>query len=82
MSDVQSTSEIDTTAVLLRIWQQLFRDQQVGLDDDFFDLGGHSLLATRVISQVRAALGKRVMFKDITECRTIALLAARIEEKG
>ncbi|GGX75607.1 phosphopantetheine-binding protein [Streptomyces hiroshimensis] len=82
MSDVQSTSEIDTTAVLLRIWQQLFRDQQVGLDDDFFDLGGHSLLATRVISQVRAALGKRVMFKDITECPTIALLAARIEEKG
>ncbi|MFE9999743.1 phosphopantetheine-binding protein [Streptomyces avermitilis] len=81
MSDDEPTSTVDTAAVLLGIWQQLFRDQQVGLEDDFFDLGGHSLLATRVISQVRAALGKRVMFKDITECRTIALLSARIDEK-
>ncbi|MFJ5294443.1 phosphopantetheine-binding protein [Streptomyces sp. NPDC088348] len=80
MSDNESTT-VETTAVLLGIWQQLFRDQQVGLEDDFFDLGGHSLLATRVISQVRAELGKRVMFKDIAECRTIALLSTRIDEK-
>ncbi|MFD6887633.1 phosphopantetheine-binding protein [Streptomyces sp. NPDC059957] len=81
MSDNTSTSTVDTTEVLLEIWQKLFRDQQVGLEDDFFELGGHSLLATRVISQVRAALGKRVRFKDIMECRTIARLSARIDEE-
>ncbi|MEU7206536.1 phosphopantetheine-binding protein [Streptomyces sp. NPDC045470] len=80
MSDDQLTSTIDTTEVLLDVWQKQFRDQEVGLEDDFFELGGHSLLAARVISQVRAALGKRVRFKDITECRTIARLAARIDE--
>jgi acyl carrier protein len=82
MSGDESTSTVDTTAVLLGIWQKLFRDKEIGPEDDFFDLGGHSLLATRVISQVRAALGKRVMFRDISECRTIALLSARIDGKG
>ena len=81
MSDHESTSTTDTTAVLLEIWQKLFRDQKVGLDDDFFEIGGPSLLATRVISQVRAATGKRVMFKDIAECRTIARLSTRIDEE-
>ena len=33
--------------------------ERVGIDDNFFELGGHSLLATRLISRIRAALGRR-----------------------
>ena len=33
--------------------------ERVGVDDNFFELGGHSLLATRLISRIRATLGRR-----------------------
>jgi amino acid adenylation domain-containing protein/FkbM family methyltransferase len=67
---------------LAQIWEQLLNRTRVSVRDNFFDLGGHSLLATQVISRVRDAFKIEVSLRSIFEAKTIAALAARIEQSG
>ncbi|HET8641748.1 MAG TPA: phosphopantetheine-binding protein, partial [Pseudonocardiaceae bacterium] len=69
-----------TERAIARIWSQVLEVDQVHADDDFFALGGHSLLATRVVSRLRAQLRLDVPVKAIFEHRTVAALAAAVDE--
>ena len=51
-----------------------------GVDDDFFLLGGHSLLGTQVIVRARDAFGVELNLFHLFEGRTVASLAAKVEE--
>ena len=67
-----------TEKVLARIWSELLRKDEVGIDEDFFDLGGHSLLAIQLISRIRDAFGLELPLRSIFEASTLAEFAARI----
>lgn len=65
---------------LVKIWQQLFGIEQVGVRDDFYELGGHSLKATALTSQIHKELNVEVSLKDIFKRPTIKQLAEYIAQ--
>ena len=65
----------EVEAELARIWAEVLRLDQVGINDNFFDLGGHSLLATKLISRVREAFDVELPLRTLFEGPTVSLLA-------
>ena len=64
------------------IWAEVFKLDQVGIHDNFFDLGGHSLLATQVISRLREAFHVETPLRALFESPTVAGLAEQVEKAG
>jgi len=71
-----------TEETVARVWQEVLRVANIGVDQNFFDLGGHSLLATRVLARLRAAfeieLPLRLMFEEPTITGLAAEIARRV----
>jgi NAD(P)-dependent dehydrogenase (short-subunit alcohol dehydrogenase family)/acyl carrier protein len=66
-------------ASLVGIWQQLFRIEPIGVEDNFFLLGGDSLLAIQLGTRLRDQLGVDISVNDLFEEATIASLARKVE---
>jgi len=61
-----------------KIWSELLRVDQVGVDDDFFDLGGHSLLLTQLATQIERVFGVSLSLRTIFETATVRGVAAAV----
>ncbi|WCD83211.1 non-ribosomal peptide synthase/polyketide synthase [Pseudomonas sp. TUM22785] len=59
---------------LARIWEEVLKLEQVGLNDNFFELGGDSIISIQVVSRARQ-LGIRLTPKDLFQHPTIQALA-------
>ena len=68
-----------TEDLLCRIWQELLRIEQIGVQNDFFELGGNSLLATRLVSRVREVFGVELPLASVFESPKLFSLAEIIE---
>jgi thioesterase domain-containing protein/acyl carrier protein len=60
---------------LLKIWQEVLKIPNIGVDDDFFELGGTSLQALMVFIEIEARLGHSLSPTTIVQAPTIARLA-------
>jgi amino acid adenylation domain-containing protein len=67
---------------LTKIWSELLRVQDVGIDDDFFDLGGDSLLAVRVFERTQTLTGVNLPLATLLTAPTIARQAAALRAAG
>jgi amino acid adenylation domain-containing protein len=62
--------------LILRIFSDVLKVQNLGIQDDFFaDLGGHSLLATKAIARMRELLRIEVPLQTLFEAPTVERIA-------
>ena len=73
---VQPRSELEQT--IARLWKELLKTPDVGVNDNFFDLGGHSMLLMQVHGRLQEALGRDFPMLDLLSHPTIAALAAHL----
>lgn len=65
----------ETEMRLAKIWQEVLRLENVGMEDNFFRLGGHSLLALQLMARVRETFKADLPLKTLFEAPTISGLA-------
>jgi len=64
---------------LIRIWTEVLRREDIGVDDDLFDLGADSLSIFQITSRARRE-GLKLAARDFFRNRTIAAVAAALPE--
>ncbi|MEU8379425.1 amino acid adenylation domain-containing protein, partial [Streptosporangium sp. NPDC048865] len=65
---------------LAGIWARVLDAPAPGPDDDFFERGGHSLRAMRLVSAIRAELGRDISVEDVYAARTYGALSSDVEK--
>ena len=74
-------SRTDLEFKLVEIWQEVLRQDRVGIQDDFFALGGHSLLTVSMLNRVYHATGVMPALSRFFSNPRIQNLSTIIEEE-
>ncbi len=77
----ESTTVTPTEATVTAIWKEALKNEQIGLDDNFFEIGGHSLVAAQVMYRIQQATGKKLPLAILFESATVRTLAAALDRK-
>jgi amino acid adenylation domain-containing protein len=65
-----------TEEMLVTIWSEILGQQQIGINDNFFDLGGNSISIVQVAMQIQSQLGcAEIAIVKLFQYSTIARLA-------
>ncbi|TRU46908.1 MAG: amino acid adenylation domain-containing protein [Microcystis aeruginosa Ma_QC_Ch_20071001_S25] len=61
--------------MLVQIWTEILKVEQVGIYDNFFEIGGHSLLATQLVSRIRSLFKIELPLRSLFAAATVVELA-------
>ncbi|WP_026102253.1 condensation domain-containing protein [Pleurocapsa sp. PCC 7319] len=67
---------------LTELWSEILDNQDIHLQDNFFEIGGSSLLAFRLIGEIESSFGKKLPLSALLEAPTVEKLAKLISENG
>lgn len=81
LDNVYVPPQSDLENSLVKIWSQLLKIDQVGMEDNFFDLGGHSLLVVQMMSALKEQLNLELSITKIFQYPTIRDLAKNVTQK-
>ena len=70
---IKPKNELDL--IILKIWRDIFNNENIGLNNNYFSIGGDSLIATSIIGKIRNKLGIKLSIRDIFENPTVNELA-------
>ena len=59
-----------------RIWQDILKVDEIGVDENFFDLGGHSLMLIKVLARLQKEYEKKLSIVDLFQHPTVSEQAA------
>lgn len=79
LSDAYVAPRTDVEHELVRIWQEIFSVERIGVASRFFELGGDSLVAVQVLSRLWNSFPVTISIDEVFEAQTISELAKRIE---
>ncbi len=71
----------DVEQKLVKLWEQVFGIQPIGIKDNFFSLGGNSLMATSMVVEIEKIFDKKLSQGIFFKASTIEELAAIITQK-
>ncbi len=66
--------------VLVGLWQEMLRLEQVGVNDDFFELGGDSLMLMQIHAKMAEHFKHNVAIAELYSFPTIKALAAELDK--
>lgn len=69
----------DTERELLEIWRNVFRQNDIGVEDNFFDLGGRSLTAIEVMNAVRERFDRHLPIATVYRAPSVRSLAEVVD---
>ncbi|MFL6199525.1 MAG: MupA/Atu3671 family FMN-dependent luciferase-like monooxygenase [Thermoanaerobaculia bacterium] len=70
--------ENETQRVLVEVWRELLRVDEIGIHDNFFEAGGNSLLLVEAHGRLRRALGRELTLVDLMRHPTVSSLAQHL----
>lgn len=70
----------DIEQQLLDLWQDLLQNNNISVEDNFFEIGGHSLIATKLTSRVRTHFSVSLPLTALFKSPTIRTCAVLIEQ--
>ena len=82
LAEVAAAQRTPTEGTVAGIMARLLGGVQVGADDDFFALGGTSLLVGRLAAEITADMQVTVTLADLLRARTVAAIAAIVDERA
>jgi amino acid adenylation domain-containing protein len=72
----------ETEKEVAKVWSEVLRIEEIGIDDNFFEMGGTSIMAVKVVAEIEKSSGKRFPLSVLFEYSTVEKFAKLLNEGG